>query len=217
MSHVMRAMCASPPFTQKRHFIPLMSCSGNKGHDLCQLPLTSSFCAVKSVETSVPPLWREIIFVTPENNPQWMREFYYTDLAKGHKFHFLPRLVQFHLKKCAQSYVKKKGTFLPSVRLSSRAGDAKVKLQKRKIFALPWASVRCLCRSWWRPGTSASWSSSSPPSSSTWWRTSSTRSLLPTQTRCGGARWVRPDLQSTDLELRRSRSSCVAEEVPTRK
>lgn len=37
-----------------------------------------------------------------------MRRFYYADFVKGHKFNFLPRLVQFHFKICAQRYSEKK-------------------------------------------------------------------------------------------------------------
>lgn len=63
-----------------------------------------------------------------------MRTFHYTDLAKGHKFNFLPRLVQFHLKKCAQSYVEKKKRHISTLDIFvSRAGDTKVKLQQPNI------------------------------------------------------------------------------------
>lgn len=126
-----------------------------------------------------------------------MRRFYYADFVKGHKFNFLPRLVQFHFKICAQRYFqKKKKAHLRLMYLSVLPVVRKWNCT-RQIVGLPWVFVPSACRSWWLPGTSASWSSSSPRSSSTWWRTSSTRSLRPMRTPCGGARWVWPGKPST--------------------
>lgn len=51
--------------------------------------------------------------------------------------------------------------------------------------------VGACCRSWWLPGTSASWCSSSPRSWFIWWRKNSTRTLPPMPMPCGGERWVR--------------------------
>lgn len=57
-----------------------------------------------------------------------------------------------------------------------------------------WLRQYCVgvpCRSWWLPGTLASWCLSSPRSWFIWWRKNSTRTLPPMPMPCGGERWVR--------------------------